>query len=155
MRGGERVLEVLCDLYPDADLYTLLHVKGRVSEKIERMKIKTSFIQRFPGVSKYYRSYLSCFPSAIERFDLRGYDLIISSSHCVAKGILPMPDALHISYCFTPMRYVWDMQFEYLKDSGYLLKNLLISALSNYLRIWDVTSTQRVDEFVAISRYVQ
>lgn len=155
MRGGERVLEVLCDLYPEADLYTLLHVKDRVSARIEGMKIKTSFIQRFPGVSKYYRYYLSCFPSAIEHFDLRGYDLIISSSHCVAKGILPMPDALHISYCFTPMRYVWDMQFEYFKDSGYLLKNLLISALSNYLRIWDVTSTQRVDEFVAISRYVQ
>jgi glycosyltransferase involved in cell wall biosynthesis len=155
MRGGERVLEILCDLYPEADLYTLLYVKDRLSRKIEGMNIKTSFIQRFPGVSRYYRSYLSFFPAAIEHFDLRGYDLIISSSHCVAKGILPMPEALHISYCYTPMRYVWDMQFEYFKDSGYPLKNLMISALANYLRIWDVTSNQRVDDFIAISRYVQ
>ena len=92
MRGGERVLEVLCELYPEADLYTLLHVKNRLSEMIEGMKIKTSFLQRFPMVSKYYRYYLPLFPTAIEQFDLRGYDLIISSSHCVAKGILPMPE---------------------------------------------------------------
>ena len=155
MRGGERVLEILCDLYPEADLYTLLHAKERLSKRIEGMRIKTSFVQRFPGVSKYYRSYLSFFPAAIEHFDLRGYDLIISSSHCVAKGILPMPEALHISYCYTPMRYVWDMQFEYFRDSGNPWKNLLISSVANYLRIWDVTSSQRVDEFVAISRYVQ
>lgn len=155
MRGGERVLEVLCELYPEADLYTLIYFKNPLSRTIERMKIKTSFIQRFPGVSKYYRYYLSFFPAAIEHFDLRGYDLVISSSHCVAKGVLPMPESLHISYCHTPMRYVWDMQFEYFKKSGNPLQNLLISTLANYLRIWDVTSSQRVDAFIANSRYVQ
>jgi glycosyltransferase involved in cell wall biosynthesis len=155
MRGGERVLEVLCGLYPGADLYTLLHAGGRLSGPIEGMRIRTSFIQRFPGVSRYYRYCLPFFPAAVERFDLRGYDLIISSSHCVAKGILPMPGALHISYCHTPMRYVWDVHFEYFKDPGKGLKNLLVSTLANYLRIWDVTSSQRVDEFVANSRFVQ
>jgi glycosyltransferase involved in cell wall biosynthesis len=155
MRGGERVLETLCQLYPEADLYTLLHVKGRLSGVIEGMKINTSFVQRFPGVSKYYRYYLPLFPTAIEQFDLRGYDLIISSSHCVAKGIVPMPDALHISYCHTPMRYVWDAHFEYFGDSGTGLKRFMTSALANYLRAWDVTSSQRVDEFIANSRFVQ
>ena len=155
MRGGERVLEILCQLYPEADLYTLLHVKGRLSGVIEGMKIKTSFVQRFPGVSKYYRYYLPLFPTAIEQFDLRGYDLILSSSHCVAKGIVPMPDALHISYCHTPMRYVWDAHFEYFEDSGMGLKRFMTSALVNYLRVWDVTSSQRVDEFIANSRFVQ
>ena len=155
MRGGERVLEVLCGLYPGADLYTLLHAGVRLSGPIEGMRIRTSFIQRFPGVSRYYRYCLPFFPAAVERFYLRGYDLIISSSHCVAKGILPMPGALHISYCHTPMRYVWDVHFEYFKDPGKGLKNLLVSTLANYLRIWDVTSSQRVDEFVANSRFVQ
>lgn len=155
MRGGEKVLEVLCGLYPDADLYTLLYVKHRLSEVIERMNIKTSFIQKLPMVSKYYRYYLPLFPTAIEQFDLRGYDLVISTSHCVAKGILPMPDSLHISYCHTPMRYVWDMHFDYFKESGQRLQNLLVPFFSNYLRIWDVTSSQRVDYFVANSRHVQ
>jgi glycosyltransferase involved in cell wall biosynthesis len=155
MRGGERVLEVLCGLYPQADLYTLIHVKHRLSGIIEGMRIKTSFLQGFPGVMKYYRYYLALFPSAIEHFDLRDYDLIISSSHCVAKGILPMPEALHICYCHTPMRYVWDMQFDYFRRSRNPLRNLLISTFANYLRIWDVTASQRVDEFIANSRYVQ
>ncbi len=155
MRGGERVLEVLCELFPDADLYTLLHVKNRLSPLIEGMKIKTSFVQKFPMVSRHYRYYLSVFPSAIEHFDLRGYDLIISSSHCVAKGILPMPDTLHLAYCHTPMRYVWDMQFEYFHRSGGWFRNLLVSSMANYLRIWDVTSSQRVDEFIANSNFVR
>jgi glycosyltransferase involved in cell wall biosynthesis len=155
MRGGERVLEVLCQLYPEADLYTLLHVKNRLSDVIEGMRIKTSFVQRLPMVSKYYRYYLPLFPTAVEQFDLRGYDLILSSSHCAAKGILPMPGSLHISYCHTPMRYVWDVHYDYFKDSGKGLKNFLAAAMSNYLRIWDVTSSQRVDEFIANSRFVQ
>jgi len=155
MRGGERVLEVLCELYPAADLFTLLHVKGRLSAAIEGMRIHTSFVQRLPGISRHYPYYLPLFPVAIERFDLRGYDLIISSSHCVAKGIVPMPGSLHISYCHTPMRYVWDVHFDYFRDSGEGSRNLFISALANYLRIWDVTSSQRVDAFIANSRFVQ
>jgi len=155
MRGGERCLEVLCELYPDADLYTLVYVKGQLSEVIERMKITSSFLQKFPGISKHYRSYLPFFPMAIEQFDLKGYDLIISTSHCVAKGILPMPDSLHICYCFTPMRYIWDMYFEYFKGTGLGFRKFFIPALSNYLKIWDVTSSKRVDFFIAISNHVQ
>jgi glycosyltransferase involved in cell wall biosynthesis len=155
MRGGEKCLEILCELYPEADLYTLLYVKNQLSPVIERMNIKTSFIQRFPMASKYYRYYLPLFPTAIEQFDLKGYDLVVSTSHCVAKGILPMPDSLHISYCFTPMRYVWDMHFEYFKKSGLVFKKVCVPFLSNYLRVWDVTSSHRVDFFVAISRHVQ
>jgi glycosyltransferase involved in cell wall biosynthesis len=155
MRGGERVLEVLCELYPDADLYTLVYVKGQLSEVIEKMKIKTSFLQRVPGIFKSYRSYLPFFPLAIEQFDLKGYDLIISTSHCVAKGILPMPDSLHICYCFTPMRYIWDMYFEYFEGPRVGFRKFFIPALTNYLRIWDVTSSKRVDFFIAISNHVQ
>jgi len=155
MRGGERVLEALCELYPEANLYTLIHGRDRLSGIIEGMRIRTSFLQGFPGVMKHYRYYLALFPSAIEQFDLRDHDLIISSSHCVAKGIVPMPESLHISYCHTPMRYVWDMQFDYFKSSWNPLKNLLASTLANYLRNWDVSSSQRVDEFIANSRYVQ
>jgi glycosyltransferase involved in cell wall biosynthesis len=155
MRGGEKCLEVLCELYPDADLYTLLYFKNRLSGIIERMNIKTSFIQKLPMASRYYRYYLPLFPMAIERFDLKGYDLVVSTSHCVAKGILPPPDALHISYCFTPMRYIWDMRFEYFKSSDHEFQNLVTSFFSNYLRIWDVTSSERVDHFIAISKHVK
>jgi len=155
MRGGEKCLEILCELYPDADLYTLVYIKNQVSKIIERMNIKTSFIQRLPMASKYYRYYLPLFPTAIEQFDLKGYDLVVSTSHCVAKGILPMPDSLYISYCFTPMRYAWDMHFEYFKKSHFGFQKVLVPFLSNYLRMWDVTSSRRVDFFVAISKHVQ
>ena len=155
MRGGEKCLEILCELYPEADLYTLLYRKNQLSKMIEGMNIKTSFIQNLPLVSKYYRYYLPLFPTAIEQFNLKGYDLILSTSHCVAKGILPMPDSLHISYCFTPMRYIWDMQFEYFKTSNHGFRALFISFLLNYLRLWDVASSQRVDFFIAISKHVQ
>jgi glycosyltransferase involved in cell wall biosynthesis len=155
MRGGEKCLEVLCELYPKADLYTLLYVKDRLSESIAGMNIRSSFIQKLPMASGYYRYYLPLFPTAIEKFDLKGYDLVISTSHCVAKGVLPAPDALHISYCFTPMRYIWDMHFEYFEASDHKFKNLFISFFSNYLRLWDVTSSERVDDFIAISKHVQ
>jgi len=155
MRGGEKCLEILCELYPEADLYTLLSVRDRLSGFIKGMKIKPSFIQKLPMASRHYRYYLPLFPTAIEKFDLKAYDLVISTSHCVAKGVLPAPDALHISYCFTPMRYIWDMHFEYFEASDHKLKNLFISFFSNYLRLWDVTSSARVDDFIAISRHVQ
>jgi len=155
MRGGEKCLEILCELYPQADLYTLLHIKHQLSDIIERMHIQTSFIQHFPKGSKYYRYYLPFFPTAIEQFDLKGYDLVISTSHCVAKGILSMPDSIHVSYCFTPMRYVWDMHFDYFKGSRSTFKKIFVPPFSNYLRMWDVTSSHRVDYFVTISRHVQ
>jgi len=150
MRGGERCLEVFCEIFPQAQLYTLLHIPGSVSPLIEKMAIKTSFIQNLPFSKKGYRKYLPLFPMAIERFNLKGYDLILSCSHCVAKGIIPPPDALHISYMLTPMRYAWDMYGEYFGEN----KKKIIPFFIHYLRMWDVTSSQRVDNFLCISNHV-
>jgi glycosyltransferase involved in cell wall biosynthesis len=150
MRGGERCLEIFCELFPQAPLYTLLHIPGSVSPVIEQRTIHTSFIQQLPFSKKRYRTYLPLFPIAIEHFNLRGYDLIISLSHCVAKGILPSPEALHISYLFTPMRYAWDMFEDYFGKRG----NQLVSLVMHYLRMWDVASSQRVDHILCISKYV-
>ena len=111
MRGGEKVLEVLCERFPGAELFTLLHVRGSVSPAIEARPIHTSALQRLPGIKHYYRECLPSFPRLIERFDLDGFDLVISSSHCVAKSVLTRPGTVHICYCHTPMRYAWD-QFD-------------------------------------------
>src|SRR5687768_13817379 len=111
MRGGEKVLEALCELYPAADIFTLIHHRGSVSDTIERHRIETSFIQRIPGARKRYRSLLPLFPMAIEQFDLDPYELVISSSHCAAKAVVPPGRARHLCYCHSPMRYAWD-QFE-------------------------------------------
>jgi glycosyltransferase involved in cell wall biosynthesis len=150
MRGGERCLEVFCELFPQAHLYTLIYIPGSVSSIIEKMPIKTSFVQNLPFSKKNYRKYLPLFPMAVERFNLKGYDLIISCSHCVAKGIIPSPGSLHISYMLTPMRYAWDMYPEYFGEN----KKRIISFFMHYLRMWDVTSSQRVDHFLCISRHV-
>ncbi|MBW2059621.1 MAG: glycosyltransferase [Deltaproteobacteria bacterium] len=155
MRGGERCLEVFCELFPEADLFTLLHVKGSVSPKIEAMKIRTSFVQNLPFSRKGYRSYLPLFPLAVESFDLKGYDLVLSSSHCVAKGVIPPPDCCHISYVYSPMRYVWDMYFDYFGNPrGRRAGRPVLALFAHYLRAWDVTSSERVDHFIAISRHV-
>src|SRR5262249_35882090 len=106
MRGGERCLEVFCELFPDADLFTLLHVPASVSPVIERRRIVTSFIQRLPDAARGYRRYLPLFPFAVRRFDLHGYDLVLSSSHAVAKSVRVPAGALHVCYCFTPMGVV-------------------------------------------------
>ena len=113
MRGGEKCLEVMCELYPDADLYTLIYRHGHLSPAIERMKIRTSWIQKLPGRQVYYRHLLPLFPAAVESFDFSGYDLVISSSHCVAKGAVTAPETLHLCYCYTPMRYAWDQYEQY------------------------------------------
>lgn len=154
MRGGEKVLEVFCEMYPHADIYTLLHLPGTVSRTIERHRIHTSFIQHAPFKKTKYRNYLPLFPTAIEQFDLRGYDLVLSSSHCVAKGVISQPGTCHLSYVHTPMRYVWDMYHEYFDDNQSRIKRLVVPPVSNYLRIWDVASAARVDEFVANSEHV-
>ena len=155
MRGGERCLEALCDLFPGADLYTLLHVKGIASEIIERRRIHTSAIQAMPFAASRYRYYLPLFPWAVEGFTLEGYDLILSCSHCVAKGVRPPPRALHIAYVLTPMRYIWDLQEAYLA-SGRMgpVSRPLLRALSGRLRRWDLEASARVDHFVAISQHV-
>ena len=111
MRGGEKALEVLCERFPDAELFTLVHVRGSVSPAIERLPIHTSFVQRLPLVARYYRHYLPLFPTAIEQFDFDGFDLVVSLSHCCAKSIVRPGRARHLCYCLTPMRYAWD-QFD-------------------------------------------
>lgn len=156
MRGGEKCLEVFCRLYPDADLFTLLHIPGSVSSVIKNRKIHTSFLQSLPFIGKKYRHFLPLMPCAIENFDLKGYDLVLSSSHCVAKGIVPEKGSLHICYCHTPMRYIWDQYDQYfsLQSSG-ILTSLAMGLIAPYLRRWDVHSSKRVDEFIANSMHVQ
>src|SRR5262249_46380629 len=112
-RGGEKVLEAIYELYPEADLFTLLHRPGRVSPALERRPIRTSFLQKLPRVYASYRTLLPLFPAAIESFDLRSYELIISSSHCVAKGVRKDDGARHLSYVHSPMRYMWDRFEDY------------------------------------------
>ena len=155
MRGGERCLEALCDLFPRADIFTLLHVKGSVSKTIEGRRIRTSAIQALPYAASGYRYYLPLFPWAIERFALNEYDLILSSSHCVAKGVKPPPHALHIAYLYTPMRYIWDMQDAYV-GSGRMgpVSRLMLRAIAGRLRRWDIAVNARVDHFIAISHHV-
>jgi len=154
-RGGEKVLEVLSELFPEAPIFTLIHFPGSQIEKIEEKRIITSFIQKMPFLKKRYRSYLPLYPVATELFDLRGYDLIISSSHCTAKGIIPMPDALHISYIHSPMRYAWNQYFSYFsRERLNIFSRLLIPPIIHCLRIWDESSSQRVDHFIANSETV-
>lgn len=156
MRGGEKCLEVFCRLYPEADLFTLLHIPGSVSSIIETRKIHTSFLQLLPFVEKKYRHFLPLMPLAIEKFDLTGYDLVLSSSHCVAKGVIPGKKTLHISYCYTPMRYIWDQYEQYFnRTASGILTSTAMGLIAPGLRRWDVRSSKRVDEFVAISRHVQ
>ena len=154
MRGGERCLEVFCELFPDADLYTLLHVRGSVSPAIEGRRIITSFVQRLPDAERRYRSYLPLFPAAIRRFDLSGYDLILSSSHAVAKGVRVPPGALHVCYCFTPMRYVWDLYDDYFGARAGPLTRLLMPGVAAALRRWDRRTAAGVHHFVGISRFI-
>jgi glycosyltransferase involved in cell wall biosynthesis len=156
MRGGEKVLEVLCELFPDATLFTLLHNKDSVSETISRMNIKTSFVQNLPFSSNHYQKYLPLFPTAIEQFDLTGYDLVVSSSHCVAKGVITRPETCHICFCHTPMRYAWEMYYTYFSgDSFNPVIRWSIPFFMNYLRTWDERSSDRVDYFIANSQNVR
>jgi len=155
MRGGEKCLEALCELFPEATLFTLLYRRGHLSPLIERMDIRTSWIQRIPGWQRIYRHLLPLYPRAIESFDLAGYDLVISSSHCVAKGARAAPDATHLCYCYTPMRYAWD-QYEHYFGPGRLAwwNRRLIPPLIGRMREWDVATAGRPHRYAAISRHV-
>jgi len=153
MRGGERCLEGLCTLFPDADLYTLLHNPGSVSPLIEDRRIATSSLEGIPGFRKHYRYFLPLMPSAIETFDLSEYDLVLSSSHCVAKGVIPHPDATHLAYLHTPMRYAWDQWPQYARSMHPLMRAIASPVLSS-MRTWDVASASRVNRFVANSSFI-
>ena len=155
-RGGERVVEALCRIFPGADLFTLVYDPRRMPETIRSHRIRTSFLQRMPGARRRYQPYLPLFPVAIEQFDLRGYDLVISSEASVAKGVLTRPETLHVCYCHSPMRYAWDLYFDYLaRDDVGPFKRRGIPWLMNWLRVWDVAASHRVDRFVANSENVR
>lgn len=154
MRGGEKVLEAICELFPQADLYTLLHIKGSVSSIIEKRKIFTSFLQYLPDIERKYRYYLPLMPQAIERVDLSEYDIVISSSHCVAKGVKVKDKTLHICYCHTPMRYIWDMYPIYFKKANIYVR-IIMKILRKYLQKWDLKSSTRVNYFIANSENVR
>jgi glycosyltransferase involved in cell wall biosynthesis len=153
MRGGEKVLESLCRLFPDADIFTHVYNPAAISATIKAHRIQTSFIARLPFATRNYQSYLPLMPLALEQLDLRGYDLIISSESGPAKGIIPPPRALHICYCHSPMRYVWNMFHDYRERSGFVTR-LAMPLLSHYIRNWDVVSAARVHSFAANSRTV-
>ena len=154
--GSEKCLESIYSLYP-SDVYTLVFKEqSAVSLGIDLMRLKGSFLQKFPQATKRYRTYLPFFPLAVEQFDLSGYDVIISSSHAAAKGVLTTSEQLHICYCYTPMRYAWDLYHQYLKEAGLEkgLKGKIAKAILHYIRIWDYSTSNRVDHFIAISEYI-
>ena len=151
-RGGEAVLEALCRLLPEADLFTLFYDPERVSPAIRARRITVSFLN---PLRRHYRQLLPLMPMALERFDLRDYDLVISSESGPAKGVLVPSAARHICYCHTPMRYLWDLYPAYLLEwTESKWKRALMAPVTNYLRLWDYASAARVDEFIANSRNV-
>ncbi len=153
MRGGERVLEVLCRSFPKAPIYTLIHNPAAVSDVINAHPVTTSWLQRVPGIRQHYRYFLPFFPDAIERLQPMAADLLISTSHCVAKGLPPPKGARHLCYCFTPMRYAWLFYEEYFGKNT--LKKMALTPYLSRLRAWDRATCDRVDRFVALSRHVQ
>ncbi|HSX13494.1 MAG TPA: glycosyltransferase [Chlamydiales bacterium] len=154
--GGEKAFEAMYELYP-SPIYTLLYSPEAIrGTAFEKETIHPSLIQKFPKALKYYRSYLPFYPFAIEQFDLSSYDLILSCSHCVAKGILTHADQIHLNYCCTPVRYAWDLYHQYLNEANIKkgIKGRLAQFFLHYLRLWDFSSSGRVDGFSAISHHV-
>jgi glycosyltransferase involved in cell wall biosynthesis len=155
MRGGEKALEVLCERYPDAELFTLVHVPGAVSPAIERLRPHTSFIQHLPLVKRYYRQYLPLFPIAIEQFAFDRFDVVVSLSHCCAKAIVHPGRVHHVCYCLTPMRYAWDQFDAYFGPARVgALGSAMMRPLMAAMARWDRATADRVDRYVAISHYV-
>ena len=155
MRGGEKVLEAIAEIYPDAAISSLLHVRGSVSPRLERQSTRRSFVQWLPGAARHYRNYLPLFPTAIEQFDFDDYDLVISTSHCAAKSVVVPGRARHVCYCHSPMRYAWDQFDSYFGPGqvGETRSKLLRPVLARMAR-WDRDTAGRVDRYVANSHYV-
>jgi len=136
MRGGEKVVEALCGLYPEADVFTNVYDPKRISPGITSHRVQTTFVNRMPFARSLYRFYLPWMPLAIEQLDLRGYDLVISLESGPAKGIIPPLDGVHVCYCLSPMRYAWDMYHDYLERSGWLTRRAM-RPIMHYFRLWD------------------
>ena len=155
--GAEKVLEQILNIYPEADLFALVDFLDEDKRDfIKHKKVTTSFIQKLPKAKTKYRNYLPLMPLAIEQFDLSKYDLVISSSHCVAKGVLTGPNQVHISYVHSPIRYAWDLQHQYLKEAGLTkgLKGWIAKIILHYMKIWDTRTSNGVDYFIANSQFV-
>lgn len=155
--GSERVLEQMLHCYPSSDLFSVVDFLGDDERGfLMGKKAKTSFIQRLPFARKKYRQYLPLMPLAIEQLDLSGYDVVLSSSHAVSKGVLTGPDQVHICYVHSPIRYAWDLQHQYLQESGLTkgVKGLLARAILHYMRLWDVRTANGVDYFIANSEFI-
>jgi glycosyltransferase involved in cell wall biosynthesis len=155
--GSERVLAQMLTQFPEADLFVTVDFLPEEDRAfLQGHKITTSFIQKLPFAQKKYRAYLPLMPLAVEQFDLSAYDLIISSSHAVAKGVITGPNQLHISYVHSPMRYAWDLQHQYLRESGLLtgFKGLIAKYLLHRLRLWDLRTANGVDVFVSNSAFI-
>jgi len=153
MRGGEKVLEALLRMFPQADIFTHAYDPASVSELIRSKKVTTTSIGKLPFATKLYQKYLPLMPRALEEIDLTGYDLVLSSESGPAKGVIAPPDTPHICYCHSPMRYLWD-QYHVYRDSAGLLSRAMLPRLAHRLRGWDVTSAARVDHFIANSTHV-
>ncbi len=156
IRGGEKVLEQILLLFPESDIFTLICDKEKIPPEIKRHSITASFLQHIPGIMKSYRNFLPFFPAAIESFNLKGYDLIVSSSHCAAKSVKKPEGAVHFCYCHTPMRYAWDQFPNYFSpERNGKLKYAIISAIMPFLKEWDKKTSSRVDYYMANSSAVK
>ena len=155
MRGGEKVLDAICEVFPDAPLTTLVRVPGSVSARIEARPIRTSFVQALPAPARFYRHYLPLYPLAVRLLDFRGADLVVSSSHCAVKSVIVPEGAVHVCYCHSPMRYAWDQFDEYFGPArvGPAMSGLLRPVMRRIAR-WDQVTADRVDRFLANSQYV-
>lgn len=153
MRGGEKVLEAICRMYPQADIFTHVCIPDRISPLLRTHRITTTSVARLPFAAQMYQKYLVFMPTALEEIDLSGYDLVISSEAGPAKGVVPPPDAPHLCYCHSPMRYLWDQYHVYREGAGAVTR-LMMPRMAHALREWDVTSAARVDSFVANSTHV-
>jgi len=153
MRGGEKVLEALLNLFPQADIYTHVYDEKSMPQSIKAHKVYTSYIQKLPFAKKFYQKYMPLMPNALSGFNLQSYDLIISSESGPAKGVVSNPDAYHLCYCHSPMRYLWDMYHDYFRDAGFISR-FFMKRLIPGLRLWDVCSANLVDLFAANSNYV-
>ena len=155
--GAEKVLEQILNVFPEADLFALVDFLPENNRAfIKNKKVTTSFIQKLPKAKNKYRNYLPLMPLAIEQLDVTDYDIVISSSHCVAKGVITSPNQVHISYVHSPIRYAWDLQHQYLKESGLNkgLKGWLAKAILHYIRLWDYRTANNVDYFIANSNFI-
>lgn len=151
--GAERVVLQMLKMYPEADIYTLVYNEKKIGKYFPKEKVHTSFVQKIPFSSKLYTKFLSLMPKAFERFDLTSYDLVIASSSCCAKGVITSPDTAFVAYIHSPMRYAWDLYYDYYKKSGFLTRFFMKRQIPS-IRTWDYISSQRIDELCANSSYI-